>query len=204
MAGAPTSPRRRAAGFTLLEATVTLVIVSLLMTVLMQALSHSLSLRTRLLRFQGEARIASLQEAWFRETLAGAQVDLADALGPLEGTPESLAYATPSPLVATGLARVRWWIKSDAGGSTLHYADPATADLVVVAGPLRQAAFAYLDREGKWQREWQPEPDGVEPLPRIIRFEAMTTKGALYWLVPLAVDPVPPKSMRLEEAGDGI
>ena len=196
--------QRRESGFSLLEAIVTLVIVSLLVTVLMQALSHALSLRTRLLRFQGEARVDYLQEAWFRETVAGAQVDLGDALGGIEGTSQSLAYATPAPLVADGMTRVRWWIEtSGQGGSALHYADSAATDMVIVAGPLEQAEFSYLDHQGEWHREWKPEKDALEPMPQLIRFEARTVRGRLYWLVPLLTDPRPPESLRLD-VGSGI
>lgn len=199
------SPRRHARGFTLLEAIVTLVIVSLLVTVLMHALAQALGIRTRLLRFQGEARVAALQEAWFRETVAGAQVDHPEALGTIEGTSTSLAYATPSPLSAKGFVRVRWWLKSDAtGAAVLHYSDPASADLVVVPGPLRKASFAYLDHEGNWQREWKPEEDDAEPLPQLIKFEALTEKGSLYWLVPLVADPVPFETLRIDEVGNGF
>lgn len=201
----PFPPRsRRVSGFTLLEAIVTLVIVSLLVTVLMQALSHALSLRTRLLRFQGEARVDFLQEAWFRETVAGAQVDLGDALGGIEGTSQSLAYATPAPLVAEGMARVRWWIEPGAqGGESLHYADSAAADIVIVAGPLEQASFSYLDHQGEWHREWKPEKDAEETMPQLVRFEARSLRGTLYWLVPLVTDTRPPESFRLD-VGDGI
>ena len=195
--------RRRASGFTLLEAIVTLVIVSLLVTVLMQALSHALSLRTRLLRFQGEARVAYLQEAWFRETVAGAQLDLGDALGPLEGSSQSLAYATPAPLVANGMARVRWWVERGTQGESLHYADAATADLVIVAGPLEQASFSYLDRQGEWHREWQPEEDAEETMPQLIRFEARSQRGSLDWLVPLMADGRPLDTLRRDD-NDGL
>src|SRR3546814_6549996 len=88
----------RARGFTLLETVVTLVIVSLLVTMLMQALSHALNLRTRLLRVQQESRTELLQEAWFRETVGAAQDDLEDALGSMEGDPASLAMASMMPL----------------------------------------------------------------------------------------------------------
>lgn len=195
---------RGARGFTLLEAIVTLVIVSLLVTVLMQALSHSLSLRTRLLRFQGEARVAFLQEAWFRETVAGAQADLASASGGLEGTSTSLAYATPTPLVAQGLGRVRWWLERDSAGMSLHYADAATRDTVIIAGPLHGAGFAYMDQDGKWSSQWKPEPDSEHPMPRLVRFEASTERGTLYWLVPLVAVSLPPERMRLDDLRNEI
>lgn len=200
----PLHSRRGSLGFTLLEAIVTLVVVSLLVTILMQALSHSLSLRARLLRFQGESRIAVLQEAWFRETIAGAQTDSVDGMGQVQGTGDSLSYATPAPLVARGMSRVRWWVESGPEGESLHYSDPATKDLVVVAGPLRDASFSYLNHEGEWQEEWKPEPEDIDVLPQLVRFEAMTTKGSLFWLVPLIADPLPPESMRLEGMDSGI
>lgn len=178
----------------------TLVIVSLLVATLMQALGHALSLRARILRVQGESRSDLLQEAWFRETVGAAQADLDDAMGGMEGTRETLAYATPMPLAAAGMARVRWWLQSDAGGYSLHYADPETADMVVVRGPLREGAFAYLDHAGQWHDEWKPAADAAERLPRLVRFEAQTAKGRLYWLVPLLAEPMPPELMRPDEA----
>lgn len=197
----------RSAGFTLLETVVTLIIVSLLVATLMQALSHALGLRTRILRVQSEARLDLLQEAWFRETVGAAQADLDDAMGGMEGRRDALAYATPIPLVANGMARVRWWLQDDGSGLALHYADPGTDGMVVVAGPLEGASFAYLDRAGEWHAEWSPAPDAAERLPRLVRFEAQTLRGRLYWLVPLLADPIPREQMRLDEAmgsGRGI
>lgn len=197
--------RRRASGFTLLETVVTLVIVSLLVATLMQALSHALGLRTRLLRLQGDARTDYLQETWFRETVAAAQADLDDAMGNLEGTADSLAYATPMPLVANGMSRVRWWLDAGPDGASLHYSDPATTDLVLVRGPLRDAAFAYLDHDGQWHDTWNPDPKDPRRMPRLVRFEAATTKGRLTWMVPLLSDPIPLDLMRPDElTGDGI
>lgn len=192
--------RAKVGGFTLLEAIVTLVVVSLLVAVLMQSLSHALSLRTRLLRVQAEARTDFLQEAWFREAVGAAQADFDDALGPMEGTPESLSYPTPVPLVANGMSRVRWWLVGDPGQLSLHYADAATEDMVIVAGPLEAAAFAYLGRDGQWRETWAPEKDDPERLPRLVRFEATTTRGRLYWMVPLLADPIPKETLRAEEA----
>ena len=205
IAARPRPAHPRCGGFTLLETVVTLVIVSLLVATLMQALSHSLNLRTRLLRLQGEARTDFLQEAWFRETVAAAQADLDDAMGGLEGAPDSFSYATPMPLVARGMSRVRWWLDAGTEGASLHYSDPETPDLVLVRGPLREASFAYLDHDGQWHEHWKPEPEDPERLPRLVRFEATTPKGRLYWLVPLLSDPMPLELMRPDELmGNGI
>ncbi|TDK29977.1 prepilin-type N-terminal cleavage/methylation domain-containing protein [Luteimonas terrae] len=189
----------RMRGFTLLEAVVTLVVVSLLVAILMQSLSHALSLRTRLLRVQAEARTDFLQEAWFREAVGAAQADFDNALGNLEGRVDQLEYATPVPLVAQGMSRARWWISGRGDAQSLHYADSAVADMVIVAGPLRDARFAYLGLDGLWRESWTPAPDDPERLPKLVRFEAVTDRGVLYWLVPLLADPIPPSQLRTDE-----
>lgn len=196
----PMRGRHAAAGFTLLEAIVTLVVVSLLVAVLMQALSHALNLRTRLLRVQAEARTDFLQEAWFRDAVGGAQADFDNALGAMDGSAESLSYATPVPLVAQGMSRARWWLAGRSGEASLRYADSAVEDLVIVQGPLRDASFAYLSRDGEWHDTWRPDADDPERLPRLVRFEATTPRGRLYWLVPLLADPIPKETLRTDEA----
>lgn len=192
--------RRMQRGFTLLEAVVTLVIVSLLVAVLMQSLSHALSLRTRLLRVQAEARTDFLQESWFRETVAGAQADFDNALGAMEGARDAMSYPTPVPLVAEGMSRARWWLSGTGDEVSLHYSDGAAQDLVVVPGPLKDASFSYLARSGEWSDTWRPAADDPERLPRLVRFEATTTRGRLYWVVPLLADPIPKETLRAEEA----
>lgn len=182
-----------------MEAVVTLVVVSLLVTILMQSLSHALNLRTRLLRVQAEARTDFLQEAWFREAIGAAQADFDNAMGTMEGQADSISYATPVPLVAQGMSRARWWLAGRDGEVALHYADSATSDMVIVAGPLSGASFAYLGRDGIWHDTWQPEPDDNERLPRLVRFEATTARGRLYWLVPLLADPIPKALLRTDE-----
>ena len=195
----PSRSGLRQRGFTLLETVVTLVVVSMLVAMLMQALSHALSLRSRMARVQAEARLDFLQEAWFRETVASTQADLDDAMGGMEGTREELAYATPMPLVANGMSRVRWWLQREGGATALHYSDPDAPDLTIVRGPLEDASFAYLDHEGRWHDQWKPAPEDRQRLPKLVRFQARTAKGELFWLVPLLADPIPLDMMRPDE-----
>lgn len=189
----PGGSRQR--GFTLLEAIVTLVIVSLLVTILMQALGQAMSLRGRLLRFEGENRVAGLQEAWFRETVAGLQRDLEERGDGVLGTRDTLEYSTPSPLAARGFSGVRWWLE----GGRLHYADTEVKDVVVINGPLSDAAFSYMDENGDWVDEWKWQ-DHKDP-PRLIRFAARTERGSLDWLVPLMADGMDPEDLTLGEDG---
>lgn len=201
-------PRRGSAGFTLLEAIVTLVIASLIVVVLMQALQQSLGLRTRLLRHDRESRMAGLQEQWFRDTVSSALHDLPDALGPFNGDGTGFEFVSAAPLAGQGIARVRWRLEPVDGGSALAYRDPRWEQLVIVPGPLREAAFEYLDAEGNWVREWTP-PDpadptgaaagGLAPLPRMVRLRATTSTGELSWLVSIPAEPRSPTMLRPED-----
>ncbi len=186
---------RHQRGFTLLEAIVTLVIVSLLVTILMQALGQAMSLRARLLRFDGENRVAGLQEAWFRETVAGLQRDIEEQGDGILGSREMMEYSTPSPLAAQGFSGVRWWLES----GSLHYADVKVPDVVIIQGPLKDAAFSYLDEGGAWVDEWKWK-DHKSP-PRMVRFTAGTARGSLDWLVPIMADGLDPEKLKLDEVG---
>ena len=200
-------PQRRhpsARGFSLLEVLVTLVIVALIVTLLMQALGQSLDMRSRLLRHHQMSTVASLQEQWFRETVASAMVDLPDGLGRMAGTESTLELVTPHPLGDGGIQRVRWSLQPVRGGMALHYRDATWPDLVVVAGPLRGARFSYLDQAQAWSREWEPEEDAQDWLPRMVRLEAQTATGEILWLVPVIGNPRQPRYLRPQEAADGI
>ena len=195
---------RPAPGFSLLEALVTLVIVALIVTLLMQALGQALNLRGLVLRHQRQAIAAALQEQWFRDTVSTALSDLPDGLGRMAGSADELEFVTPKTLGGGDLQRVRWSLQPVAGGMALHYGDSTWPDLTVIAGPLLDASFAYLDGAGDWHREWAPKADSQEVLPRIVRLRALTATGQLYWLVPVAADPGPPRYLRPEDAVDGL
>src|SRR3546814_5185849 len=123
----------------------------------------------------------------------------------MEGDPESLAMASRMPLDESGMSRVRWLRDDNGTGMSLHYSDDSASDMVIVRGPLQAGSFAYLDHAGEWHDEWKPAPDDDERLPRLVRFEAETTRGRLYWLVPLLTDPIPQDRMRPDRmVGHGL
>ena len=188
---------RLSRGFTLLEAIVTLVIVSLIVTVLMQALAQSLDMRTRLLRHERKARVDVLQEQWFRDTVSGAMPDMGTALGRMQGDAESLEFVSAHPL-GGGLDRIRWSFKPAAGGYALHYHDAEWDDLVVMPGPLLDPAFDYLDDKGEWKTEWKPADDLALALPKMVRLRAGTQAGTLLWMVRIETDPHLPSLLRVD------
>ena len=208
---------RKQSGFTLLEAIVTLVIAALIVTVLMQALQQSLGLRTRLLRHEQATRMAGLQEQWFRDTLGGALADLPDGLGALRGDGARIDFVSAAPLGrAHAVAAVRWSLVPAADGVALVYDDPWWSQLQVVAGPLRDATFEYLDAAGHWQPAWAPTEEAAEedaappgplrtpPLPGMVRLRASTSTGDLVWLVPLTAEPIPVPSLRPDEVANAF
>lgn len=186
---------RGAAGFTLLEAIVTLVIVAMLVTVLMQALAQAMNVRTRLLRFEGESRVTALQEAWFRDTTLGMQRDQVAPDEDALGARNWLQYATPSPLAAQGYSTVRWWLKDN----QLHYSDSQVSDIVVIEGPLQNAEFSYLNEQGQWVSDWPWKEH--EKLPRLVRFTATTQRASLDWLVAVMADGQNPKDLVMDDVG---
>lgn len=198
--------RRGAAGFTLLETIVTLVVVSLIVVVLMQALQQALDLRTRLLRHERGTRMASLQEQWFRDSVSAAIADLPDAMGRMEGSATAFELVSAAPLSGNGLGRIRWALPKVDGGQALAYGDQGWRDLPVIRGPLQDASFAYLDAQGQWHDEWKPgdAPGADDGLPRMIRLQAATTTGPLTWLVPILATPQLPLSLRPEALGVGL
>lgn len=211
--------RIRAAGFSLLEVLVTMVIVALIVTLLMQGLSQALDLRTRLLRHHQLAVVAGLQEQWFRDTVSAAMADLPDALGGMVGSADALEFVTSGALGGQGLQRVRWSLVPVAGGWSLHYSDPRLPELVVIEGPLADASFSYLGSDSReWEDRWEPPPadqpvamDGLEgsradseALPVMVRLRAEGATGPLYWLVPVWADPAMPVLLRPDAPGSGL
>lgn len=207
------------AGFTLLETIVTLVVVSMIVVVLMQALQQALGLRTRLLRHEREVRTAVLQEQWFRDSVASAVADLPDALGVMDGSADSVSLVTAAPLSGPGVAKVHWSLRPVRGGVSLEYDEAGAAPITVLPGPLRVAAFDYLDADGEWLREWKvPEVAAAaasanemvpmevpDQMPRMVRLQATTDAGdTLLWLVPIKAKPRPPQILRPEEYGLGL
>lgn len=194
-------PQPRVRGFTLLEALVTLVIVSLIVTVLMQAMSQALGVRTRVLLMQRDTRLDAVQGAWFRESVQGMVADVKTGLGAPRGTSEEIAFATFSALGSSGLGQAIWRIESVPGGFALRYQDAVSGPFDVLPGPLRQAAFDFQGQDGEWQRTWdppahdlsaQPVEGLVEPvvaLPRMVRFRAEGTRGRIEWIASVAASP---------------
>lgn len=188
--------RSAQAGFTLLEAIVTLVIFALIITVLMQSLQQALKVRERVYQHQQATRTDQLQSDWFRETLAGAIAPAAGEGPTLEGTRSSLSVTTQSPIEGRYMQRITWLLKPVQGGDDLRYSSPDWKETIIMQGPLADAGFAYLDARGEWHDRWQPAANDPVRLPAAIKFQGRAPGGPVLWIV--AVDgEKKPKSLLL-------
>lgn len=184
-------------GFTLLEAMVTLVIVAMVTTLLMQSLFHVLGLRERVLRHDREARIAALQEAWFRDSVFGLIAELPGRDGAFRGEPDGWAGATRAGMAMEGQIPVTWRIAGLPAQPVLVITE-AQAQPVAVR-PLSSAAkFQYLDGAGVWRDVWPADDRPDEFLPRAIRLEDPEGRPAWVWQAPVPAGPGLPQSVRTQ------
>jgi len=186
-----------ARGFTLLESLVTLVIVAMVATLLMQSLFQVLGLRERVLRTDRDARIAALQEAWFRDSVGGVIGELAGREGAFRGTAEGWTALTLGGLADPAQVKVTWRIAGPPERRVLEVAEgqgPAVA-VRTVSGSAR---FQFLDAAGQWQEVWPVAARPREVLPRIVRLEDPEARPGWVWQAAIPAGQGVPQSVRAQ------
>lgn len=192
-------------GFSLLEALVTLVILSLVATVLMQSLVHVLGVRERVLRNERESRAAVLQQAWFRESIGAALADLPQGGQPLRGDGKHLAFLSLDTLDGGAFAEVRWILVPDGRGLALEHHIGASR-WTLLKGLPDDTEFRYLDARGQWTGIW-PMPsdraDGRNPpqsLPRVVALASADAESAFTWAAAIGASPGLPMALETAES----
>lgn len=188
----------KARGFSLLEAMVTLVIVSFVATILAQSLVHLLALRERVRDHDAAARAGLLHERWFRDTVSAAIADELGMPGAFEGGPDWVRLQTQNPLRGDGIDVVEWRLAGAPGQKTLEYTQGGQS-WVVVAGRWQEPRFRFLDRKGRWHDAWPVADAKGEYLPRAVSLEAEANSGPTTWLVAMAADGSLPMVLRIQE-----
>jgi prepilin-type N-terminal cleavage/methylation domain-containing protein len=190
-------------GFSLLEALVTLVIVSLVATVLMQSLLYAMGLRERVLRVDREGRTGVLHERWFRDSVAAAVADRPDGASPFVGDAASVRFLSQSPLDGVGARPVAWRLEDDVRGlKALVYAQ-AGDEWTVLSSTLSEGRFEYLDTRGEWHTAWPLEARADELLPRAVRLTAAHNGRPLLWWVAVSAGPGLTPALRNQEESPG-
>lgn len=170
----------KARGFSLLEAMVTLVVIALVATLLMQSLVHVLGMRERVLRHERDARVAALHERWFRDSVAAAAADRPGEVPAFRGEATAMDFLSLDPLRSGAAARVGWRLVDAERGRQLMYVEGAT-DWPLASAGLDDAAFAYLDAAGRWHEAWPVPEQPAEILPRAVRLDWHTPQGERGW-----------------------
>lgn len=191
----------RSRGFSLLEALVTLVIVAMVTTVLMQSLFQVLGLRERVLRVEREARVAALQERWFRESVAGLVADLPEREGAFRGSAEAWSGSTLAAPSTAGLRRIEWRLAGAVGQRSLQVREEGAAprSLRPVSD---QARMQYLDPAGVWHAQWPPAEAAASPadspaLPRALRLDDPGADSPWLWSEAVPAGPGLPQPLRV-------
>jgi general secretion pathway protein J len=164
--------RARQAGFTLLEMLVVMLIVSLISTILFQALDQVYKLQSRFGLQLAQSQQGTMYTDWFRQVVQGLQTDYSDSQDIFQGGETEFTGVTTSPLSAAygTPATVTLSLEYDghAGMTRLLYvADQQKTTLSSWAGRKDQR-FTYIDAAGESHDSWPP-PLGIWPqLPNMI------------------------------------
>ena len=188
---------RAAAGLTLIEMLVVLVLVSLLGTLLIQGTGFFLGKYAVVKRVHRESSLAELRRHWFVSTLQAMVPSRLEARR-FVGDASALEGVTLQALAADpGLpVRVRWTIRGAGESSTIAYSEEDAAPWTVWRTEDPVLAFQYADSTRRWHDHWPTADDALERIPRMVRL--VSAGGRTLWFVRLGLFPEPVPNYREE------
>ncbi len=170
------APGVRQSGLTLLEVLVVMVLTGLIATLVMQAVSFSLTSFQKSKAVQQGYQRELLGLSWLRGSLENLLAAHDEGFA-TRGSQRTLTGYTLSPLFARSgsLARVRWTIRTGirtgAEEVALWYEEDNSTPYRVISFPFSEGRFIYLDGEGAWVDDWPPEEVRPGTLPKEIRLQ---------------------------------
>lgn len=199
-------------GLTLLEMLVTLVIVSLVVTILSQAMSQLARIERLLEGGQLRSTVVALRAEWVRAALAGLMPSPTDAerLRGSERELRGLSSEVPQwPL--SGPARLHLRLRTEERGVSttlelLPEGDAGKAPVQLMQWSGREGRFRYLDAQGQWGGQRPPlssttpgtVPAAALALPRAVALETGADGPGYLLAVPLARPNAMPTRAMLE------
>jgi general secretion pathway protein J len=168
--------RARQFGFTLLEMLVVMLIVSLISTILFEALGQIYKLQSRFGLQLAQSQQGTMYTDWFRQVVQGLQTDYIDGKDQFQGSETEFTGVTTSPLSAAygSPSTVTLSLQYDSrDGITklLYIADLQKTLLSSWVGRKAQR-FTYIDATGESHDTWPPA-FGIWPqLPNTILLQA--------------------------------
>ncbi|WP_374013064.1 type II secretion system protein J [Pseudoxanthomonas koreensis] len=171
---------RRAAGLTLLEMLVVLIIAGMALAIGFQSLGQWRRADAAINGLNAQTRQATLARSWLESSVR--------ALVPVEdeefsGDATGFAGVTLQPLLDSqgGATPVTWKAVSSAGVVRLEL-DEAGHPLVLPLDRASNAEFAYLDKEGRFHPQWPPALGLHDHLPSgvVLRLDSDTGQQRLW------------------------
>lgn len=169
-------------GFTLIEMLVVLLITSMVVGLLFQAMSQLLVVQRRAGEIIAKSQQGVMIEDWFRLSLQGLQPDYDSGNHKFVGLQRQMKGLTTNPLTADygTIVPFSWAIAYDAERqySSLKYND-GRVETPVLTWPGDSGRFVYVDSRGEAHDTWPP-PLGKKwtQLPAVIRFETKEVAGS--------------------------
>ncbi|MDT9001249.1 prepilin-type N-terminal cleavage/methylation domain-containing protein [Paucibacter sp. APW11] len=190
-------------GFSLMELLVVMVIVGLLSSILLQALSQVYRLEERFTtQLQGGQR-GVMQEDWLRQVLQSLVPASATSSERLQGSDSRLQAVTLAPLTRAPGAATAVTLElasSGRGGNlVLGYKDDAGTFALMDAG--REASFVYVDEAGMEHGQWPPLSGAHPPLPSAVMLRSVRPEGVQLQVVVPRITLPPQVLMPLDLAG---
>lgn len=163
------SPLVSQRAFTLVEMLVVMVLISLLVTLLMQGFGYAMGIYQRVVQHQHSSYSETMMYQWLESTL-GAQIAARPKDRGLEGNRSELSTYSFRPLVASpGIKTlVNWQLEQSSGQLSLVYKE-GQQSFVVRNWPLGDGEFEYLAVDGKWYSQWPVEKTPDPSLPDAVR-----------------------------------
>jgi general secretion pathway protein J len=188
----PKLPQR---AFTLVEMLVVMVIVSLMVTLIIQGFGYSLGLYQRAAKVQRSAYEEIFAYNWMRETLQPQLAARPKDLG-LEGGSVELSTYSFHPLIErAGIkTRITWLFEKKNDGVSLLYRENSKA-FVVYSWPNTVGNFEYLDEKGQWINHWPPEKTDAPKLPEAVRLALTNAANVRNYVIAVSTRKRPDVSM---------
>ncbi len=169
--------------FTLIEMLVVLIIVSMIVTLIVQGFGYSLGLYQRVVKSQNSAYRQALAYHWLTSSLS-APVAMRPKDRALEGNAAQLSTYTYQPLLAPqGLKTlISWELQQQAGQLVLSYRE-GRSYFPVYQWPDASGHFEFLGDGGQWLDHWPVQKSDNLPLPQAIRVLVKAGAESLNYVV---------------------